>query len=208
MEFYEAVNKRHTSREWLDKDVDFEVIKRILDAGNKAPTWDHNRSWQYIILRTDEEKEYAFEYAKKLAGKFNAERYLNMPRPYPITLGQKMYGHAMPRQYTMLKDAPYVVIPVFKAKQLNGETGSKLNPFATIWCVVENIFLAATAEGLSCSMRIPLNEEHDIVKGKLKIPPTYMFPAFIGIGYPDPNETVLEQYHIDVDKQLRFGKWK
>lgn len=208
MEFYEVINKRHTSREWLDKDIDFEVIKRILDAGNKAPTWDHNRSWQYIILRTDEEKEYAFEYAKKLAGKFNAERYLNMPRPYPITLGQKMYGHAMPRQYTMLKDAPYVVIPVFRAKQLNGETVSKLNPFSTIWCVIENIFLAAAAEGLSCSMRIPLNEEHDIVKEKLKVPPTYMIPVFIGIGYPDPNEIVLEQYRPDVDKQLHFGRWK
>ena len=49
-----------------------------------------------------------------------------MPRPYPITLGQKMYGY-------MLKDAPYVIIPLFKSKQLNGEYVSKPNPFATIW---------------------------------------------------------------------------
>jgi nitroreductase len=208
MEFTEVVNKRRTSRQWLDKDVDFEVIKRILDAGNKAPTWDHHRSWQYIVLRTDEEKEYAFEYAKKIADKFDAERYLNAPRPYQITLGQKMYGYAMPRQYTMLKDAPYVIIPVFKCKQLDGEYVSKLNPFSTIWCVIENIFLAATNEGLSCSMRIPLNEEHDIVKTKLKVPPTYMIPVFIGIGYPDPDEPVLEQYEPHVDEQIRFGRWK
>lgn len=75
------------------------------------------------------EKEYAFEYAKSAADKFDAERYLNMPRPYPVTLGQKMYGYAMPKQYSMLKDAPYV-IPVFRSKELNGETVSKLNPFA------------------------------------------------------------------------------
>ena len=56
MEFYEAVNKRKTAREFLDKEVDFEAIKRILDAGNRAPTWDHNRKWQYIILRTNEER--------------------------------------------------------------------------------------------------------------------------------------------------------
>ena len=80
----------------------------------------------------------------------------------------------------MLKSAPYVVIPVFKCKELNGKYVSKLNPFSTIWCVIENIFLAATAEGLGCSMRIPLNEEHDIVKAKLKVPPTYMIPVFIG----------------------------
>ncbi len=208
MEFYDVIDKRRTTREFLKKEVDFEIIRRILEAGNKAPTWDHNRNWQYIILRTEEEKEYAFEEARKIAGKFDAERYLTMPRAYQITLGQKMYAYAMPKQFSMLNDAPYVIIPLFKAKELNGEYVSKLNPFATIWCVIENIFLAAAAEGLSCSMRIPLNKEHDIVKAKLKVPPTYMIPVFIGIGYPDPDEPQLEQYKPDLDKQIRFGRWK
>lgn len=208
MDFYEVINKRRTTREFLDKEVDFEAIKRILEAGNKAPTWNHNRNWSFIVLKTDEEKEFAFEYAKKIADKFDAEKYLNVPRPYPITLGQKMYAHAMPRQFSMLKDAPYVIIPVFKSKEVSGGSFSTLNPFSTIWCVIENIFLAATAEGLSCSMRIPLNEEHDAVKEKLKVPATYMIPVFIGIGYADPNEHELEQQYPEIDKQLHFGKWK
>lgn len=208
MDFYEAVERRRTTREFLDKEVDFEAIKRILEAGNKAPTWNHNRNWSFIVLRTDEEKEFAFEEAKKIADKFDAEKYLNVPRPYPVTLGQKMYAHAMPRQFTMLKDAPYVIIPVFKCKELNGESVSKLNPFSTIWCVVENIFLAATAEGLSCSMRIPLNDEHDKVKARLKVPATYMIPVFIGIGYADPNEKELEQKYPDIEKQIHFGRWR
>ena len=108
----------------------------------------------------------------------------------------------------MLKNAPYVVIPVFRAKQLSGESVSNLNPFSTIWCVIENIFLAATAEGLSCSMRIPLDEEHELVKKKLKVPPTYLLPVFIGIGYADPSETPPEQCTPDLDKQIRFGRWK
>ena len=70
MEFYEAIRKRRTVREFLDKEVDFEAIKRILEAGNQAPTWNHNRNWSYIVLRTDEEKEYAFAYAKKIASKW------------------------------------------------------------------------------------------------------------------------------------------
>ena len=181
MDFYDAVNRRRTSRQWLDRDVDSAALERILDAGNKAPTWDHHRSWHYIILRTAEEKEAAFAHVRKIADRFDAERYLNVPRPYPVTLGQKMYAHAMPRQYSMLHDAP---------------------------CVVENILLAAAAEGLSCSMRIPLNEEHDIVKRALKVPPTYMMPAFIGIGHPDPAEPVLEQYRPELAKQLHFGAWK
>ena len=208
MEFYDAVEKRRTTREFLKKEVDFAIVRRILEAGNKAPTWDHNRNWQYILLRTDEEKESALEEAKKIAGKFNAERYLTMPRAYPMTLGQKMYAYAMPKQYTMLKDAPYVLIPLFKSKKLNGGSVSESNPFATIWCVIENILLAAAAEGLSCSMRIPLNTEHDLIKAKLKVPPTYMIPALIGIGYAAPDEPLLEQCKPDLDKQIRFGRWK
>ncbi len=83
MELYEAINKRRTVREFLDKEVDFEVIKRILTAGNQAPTWNHNRNWSYIVLKTDEEKEFAFEYAKKVADKFDADKFLTIPRPYP-----------------------------------------------------------------------------------------------------------------------------
>ncbi len=34
MEFYEAIRKRRTVREFLNKEVDFAAIKRILEAGN------------------------------------------------------------------------------------------------------------------------------------------------------------------------------
>ena len=102
----------------------------------------------------------------------------------------------------------YAVIPVFKRKELNGEYVSKLNPFFTIWCVIENIFLAATSEGLACSMRIPPNEEHDRVKTKLKVPAAYMIPAFIGMGYADPNEPEVEQGTANLEEQVHSGRWK
>ena len=41
MEFNEVIDKRRTSREWTDREVDFETIKRIIGAGMKAPSWDH-----------------------------------------------------------------------------------------------------------------------------------------------------------------------
>ena len=56
MDLYEAIYKRRTVREFLDKEVDFEVIKRILEAGNAAPTWNLNRNWSYIVLKTDNER--------------------------------------------------------------------------------------------------------------------------------------------------------
>lgn len=36
MELYEAIRKRRTVREFLKKEVGFEAVKRILEAGNLA----------------------------------------------------------------------------------------------------------------------------------------------------------------------------
>ena len=181
MEFNEVINKRKTSREWADKEVDFEAIKRILEAGMKAPSWDHYRSWQFIVLHERADKERAFAYAKAVA-----KRYVDSNRTYTRpNLAQKMYAYAMPRQYTMLVDCPYVIVPLFKCSRLNAEWVSKLNPLTTAWCVAENIMLAVTNEGLGYSLRIPLNKEHDVVLNTLGVPQGWMTPCFIGVGVPE-----------------------
>ena len=47
MELYEAIEKRRTIRDFEDKPVDMEVIKKILSAGLKAPTNNHLRQWEF-----------------------------------------------------------------------------------------------------------------------------------------------------------------
>ena len=208
MEFKEVIEKRRTVRQFLDKEVPPAALRRILAAGFAAPTWNHKRNWHYIVLGKEADRESIFAFAKKTADKFDAERYLTYPRPYPVTLGQKMYAHALPRQFSMLAGAPVVVIPVYRAREVGGGSFSALNPFATVWCAVENVFLAAAAEGLACSMRIPADDEHEDVKKKLKVPATYRLPVFIGIGHADPAEPPLEQDAPDWDKQVHHGSWK
>lgn len=203
MDFYDAVSKRRTVREWTGKEVEFEVIKRIIEAGMKAPSWDHCRNWQFIVLHTREEKENAFAYAKAVAKKFDIGRYGNRG----LNLSQEMYAYAMPRQFTMLTECPYVIVPLFKCARLNAEWVSKLNPLTTAWCVVENILLAAVNEGLGHSLRIPLNREHDVVLEKLGVPKGWMTPCFIGIGYPKEDEQLPVQYEIDVERNIHKGGW-
>lgn len=203
MEFNEVITQRKTSREWTDKEVDFEAVKRTIEAGMKAPSWDHYRNWQFIILHTKEEKENAFSFAKYIADKFDIGRYENRK----LNLGQKMYAYAMPLQYTMLVDCPYVIVPLFKCNKLNGEWVSKLNPLTTAWCVAENIMLAVINEGLGYSLRIPLNKEHDVVLNQLGVPHGWMTPCFIEIGYPKEDALVLEQYSTDPEGHLHMGAW-
>ena len=203
MDWNEVLQKRKTSREWTDQEVAFEAIKRIIGAGMKAPSWDHYRNGQFIVLHAREEKEHAFGYAKYIAEKFDADKYANRKR----NLAQKMVAYAMPRQYTMLVDCPYVIVPLFRCAKLNAEWVSKLNPFATAWCVAENIMLAVVNEGLGYSLRIPLNREHNIVLEQLGVPKGWMTPCFIGVGHPKKEELVLEQYDANPDGHIHMGAW-
>ena len=43
MEFREVIEKRRTTRQFSDKNVELDKIKRIIEAGIKAPTFDHMR---------------------------------------------------------------------------------------------------------------------------------------------------------------------
>ena len=43
----------------------------------KAPSWDHYRNWQFIVLHEREDKERAFAYAKAVA-----KRYVDSNRTY------------------------------------------------------------------------------------------------------------------------------
>lgn len=73
MELYETIDKRRTVREWEDKDVDFEIIRHIIGAGLKAPTHNHLREWEFIILHSPEEKEKALQFAKAWADEHGLE---------------------------------------------------------------------------------------------------------------------------------------
>ena len=69
----------------------FEIIKRIIEAGMKAPSWDHYRNWQFIVLHTKEEKEKAFSYAKFIADRFDLSKYEGRK----LNLAQEMYAYAI-----------------------------------------------------------------------------------------------------------------
>ena len=202
MEFYEAIEKRRTVREWKEEEVDQDVIKRIVDAGIKAPSNNHLREWEFIVLFSKEDKENALCFIKQYADR-QKEKVKDMPKG---TSAQKMYAYAIPRQYSMLHDAPYVIIPLFKGNALGASAINSLNGFASVWCVIENILLAAAAEGLGTAIRIPIGEEGKQVLNSLGVPEGYTMPAYIGIGYPK-DSFMPEQLRCTVDDKMHYGKW-
>ena len=94
-----------------------------------------------------------------------------------------------------------------KTDILHPENVSHLNGFASIWCCIENIFLAATAEGLGCNLRIPLGEESTHAREVLKYPEDYFMPCFIGIGRPLKGIKPVRQIEINPQDRIHWNEY-
>lgn len=206
MQFYDVINQRRMTRDWdTSKDVTKEQLDRILNAGLKAPTYDHMRNWEYIILRTKEEKKRGLQFVERVAA-VQGENEEALKKASPE---QAMYAYAMPRQYSMLNNAAYVVIPVFKTSEIlfHADAVNQMSALSSVWCLIENIFLAATNEGLACSMRIPVGQERSKVLKELKVSEGYVMPCYLGIGHPAQVKLPFKQYNYTAKEKSHYGEW-
>lgn len=208
MDFYEVVNSRRTVRDFTSESIPDEVIERIVSAGMKAPTNDHMRDWHFIVI-TD--KTVAARCIERIPVHFPDSEINTIIRDWNLNdeIQQDAYRIAIPRQHRMLLEAAFLVIPLFKQKTniLQPENLSHLNGFASIWCCIENMFLATTAEGLGATLRIPLGDEAEGVRSVLGFPEDYLMPCFIAIGKPKDDALQVEQKAYSLKERIHNNRW-
>lgn len=208
MEFYEAINNRKTIREFEDETIQTDIIEKIISAAFKAPTNDHMRDWHFIIVR---DKNITVRLLDIIPKEISNEDIDNLIKDWNLNdnIQQECYRNAVPKQYRMLFEASAIIIPLLKQKTdiLHPDDISHLNGFASIWCSIENIFLAATAEGYGCNLRVPLGNEGTYAKDILGFPNDYFMPCFIGIGKPKKQIIPIKQKEINIKERIHWDKF-
>ncbi len=205
MEFYDVIKKRRTVRDFEPEDIPDEVIERIISAAMKAPTNDHMRDWHFIIVKN---RDTIIRLLDIIPKGISDEDMNKLIRDWNLndSIQQECYRNAVPKQYRMLFDASAIILPLLKQKTdiLHPANISHLNGFASIWCSIENLFLAATAEGYGCNLRIPLGNEGEHSREILGYPDDYYMPCFIGIGRPKENASIPKQKDIDIKDRIHW----
>ena len=51
MEFDKVLEKRRTYRDYTDKEVSDEILNKVIEAAFKAPTNDHLRQLEFVVVR-------------------------------------------------------------------------------------------------------------------------------------------------------------
>jgi nitroreductase len=149
IEFYETVNRRRSVREFQSRLVEAEKLRRVLEAGLRAPSHNHLREWEFILLKDIEKRKEVLE-LEPSSHDFTAREIDEWTKGVTDKLEKEMYLDALPIQKRMLMSAPEVLVVCFKMRKAlkDCKTLFDLNSFASVWACIENILLAMAAEGL------------------------------------------------------------
>lgn len=205
MEFYEVIERRKTIREFSEKKVEKEKIFKILKTGFRAPSYNHRREWNFVLLK-DYDTRIKIVEGEEISGKIS-------PSSLKIMLFEEdhlmadMYLDAIPKQKSMLLTAPELMAVVYKPKTKieKSQRIYDLNCLASVWCCIENILLSMTYEGLSGSIYIPQKTEK--MKELLKIPDCFEVAALIPFGYKAENAKEVKQKEIFFERNVYIDKW-
>ena len=208
MELYEVLEKLRTYRDFSDREVSDEIVKRIIGAAFKAPTNDHLRQLEFIVVRDRENIAKVITPLVK-----NMEAFKELVFEVDDTDDEDkmaMFADALPKQQKMLMQSGLLILPFFRQKQsplLKPVEQSSLNYFASAWCALENMLLAATNEGLGTVFHIPVSDEAEKIKEIVGAPEGYEFTCLLTMGYPAENAFLPKQKEINIEDRIHMNIW-
>ena len=208
METLDAIKNRKTTRRFSSKKIPSDILTTILNAGLHAPSNDHMRKWEYVIIDDLDKRILLIEKIAKERNTNEATKIVDKVG-YKNEEQRKMYIDAIPLQRKMLLTASRLVLPFFFQgnELLKPKSLSDLNYFASIWCSIENILVAASSYNIQGVTRIPSEEEIKHIKKELNIPLEYEIPCYLALGYPEEEEQVFKQVNMDIKDHIHINSW-
>jgi len=207
MDVYAAIEARRTIRDFQAKEIPQDIVKKIIAAGFKAPTNDHLRRWEFVLVNDKAEREKVL----RIESYGNTKDINNRLNQWGLhdEMQRNMYLDALPKQFAMLYNAGCLILPFFRNKKplLRPETLSELNEFASIWCCIENMLIASASEGIFGVTRIPMAEESEHIKKAIGHPDDYVMPCYIALGYPTKDAVLTRQKQISVKDRIHTNTW-
>ncbi|WP_300106759.1 nitroreductase family protein [uncultured Alistipes sp.] len=208
MELYEVLEKRRTYRDFSNREVSDGILNRIISAAFKAPTNDHLRQLEFVVVRG---RENIANVIAPLAKNMEAFRKLVAEVDESDDKDKMaMFADALPKQQKMLMGSGLLIIPFFRQQTcplLKPAEQSSLNYFASAWCALENMLLAATDKGLGAVFHIPVSDEADKIKTILHAPEGYEMTCLLTIGYPAEDAFLPKQKEINIESRIHENVW-
>lgn len=204
MNFEELVEKRRTIRDFSNKAINIEIINSALSAGLKAPSYNHLKEWDFILVK-DMNKRLELTQTEHMTDIITEEMKHSFDGHENIA--KEMYLNAIPKQKRMILTAPEVLVVVYKPKTqiCNSKKVYDLNCLASVWCCIENILLSLAEQDVFGVTFIPKNTP--AIKTILNIPEELEVASIIPLGYKADKATIVSQKQVNLKEKLHINVW-
>ncbi len=170
MDVYEAIEKRRTIRVFT-QGVSDELLRKIVLAGSKAPSAGNRQPWEFIVVEDA-------KIIDQIAGhKYQQNREISA----------ELYGEGTTQadvdRRALRQRKAYENCSVVAVCYSEGEEEA-----VSAWMCIENMALAATAEGLGIVPSTFWGEHQNAVEKLLGIPEDYELATVVLIGVPDSRD--------------------
>lgn len=201
---YEAIYKRRDIRHFNSNPIDPEVLGRILDAAHHAGSVGFMQPWNFLIIHDQKLKEKVASNFKT-ASAMAAEKFTGDRKQLYKSL--KLEG---------ILDSPINICVTcdssrFGPNVLGRDTIKETDMFSTC-CAIQNLWLAARAEGLAVGWVSILSQEQ--LKKDLEIPDHVSPVAYLCLGHTEEfyKKPMLESagwaHRMPLDSLIYYNKWK
>ncbi|GAX90704.1 nicotinate-nucleotide--dimethylbenzimidazole phosphoribosyltransferase [Effusibacillus lacus] len=173
MGVYQAIYTRRDIRTFIRHPIEEEKLRRILNAAHHAPSVGFMQPWNFIVVRSEQVKQQLHEIVDRevqIAGQYFEGKRAEL---YPKL---KVQG---------ILDAPVTVCftcdPTRDGSHVLGRNTIPETDVYSVVCAIENLWLAARAEGLGVGW-VSFYKKQD-VRRILNIPPHIDPVGLLSIGY-------------------------
>jgi nitroreductase len=167
MDLWETIEKRRTIRKFSAPPKE-EQLNRLLEAGAKAPSAGNRQAWFVIIITDPETRERLGEIKKNLNATFTPD----------TETGRAM----LQMQKDVFNNSTSLIFYTY-APEPNDPHRYDMG---SAWLFVENLCLAAVAEGLGTQLFAYWNDAEEEVNRVLGVPEKYKQVIGVNVGIPDP----------------------
>lgn len=200
-DIYEVMQTQRAIRRWTDEPVDRETIERIIQAGCWAPSGSNSQPWGFLVVTDDGIRE---RLAAAIREMFSARFSGDMPNPDDIddpTTRRMMRGAF--NLFDNFAAAPVWIIPCLVRVQSPAPEG--LLAGSSIYPSIQNMMLAARAEGLGTVLTTPQDGILDELRAELNFPENATPVAIIPMGHPNASFGPVTRQPLD--NFLHWNGW-
>jgi F420 biosynthesis protein FbiB-like protein len=182
LEFFEVVHTQRSIRKFKAEPVPQEAIWKMIDAAIRAPSGSNTQPWSFLIVQHAAKKQVLAEAVRARFG--DPEEALKEAAAMEDPARRRMrFASIAFRQDVAL--APVLIIPCLVSPTSPTSDINSLFAGSSIYGAVQNMMLAARAQGLGTVLTTFNVALEDLIRKEFGLPDAAKPVAVIPVGYPD-----------------------